>query len=214
MEAGLPVPTGLLCLTCFFPSFMVAHMSEHLQSVLTNKLQFSYGGGLGVKFTGIYWDKLSPQKLEQIRILRDLKKRIEKETGKLLPSGPSENLPPMAARNTSKKSRIAPTNSTSQSHQKLFMWNIGPMTNWRDVQAHITGLTGSVPKVSLFRTSGSTRQSARITFREHLDLVKLIDSIDKSVLHGATVRAKLKDEQPAEVETKVSSANSESHTTK
>ncbi|CAK9857110.1 unnamed protein product [Sphagnum jensenii] len=163
---------------------------------------------------GIYWDKLSPQKLEQIRILRDLKKRIEKETGKLLPSGPSENLPPMAARNTSKKSRVAPTNSTSQSHQKLFMWNIGPMTNWRDVQAHITGLTGSVPKVSLFRTSGSTRQSARITFREHLDLVKLIDSIDKSVLHGATVRAKLKDEQPAEVETKVSSANSESHTTK
>ncbi|CAM6045766.1 unnamed protein product [Sphagnum compactum] len=162
---------------------------------------------------GIYWDKLSPQKLEQIRILRDLKKRIEKETGKLLPSGPSENLPPLAARNTSKKSRIAPTNSTSQSHQKLFMWNIGPMTNWRDVQAHITGLTGSVPKVSLFRTSGSTRQSARITFREHLDLVKLIDSIDKSVLHGATVRAKLKDEQPAEVETKVSSANSESHTT-
>jgi hypothetical protein len=142
-----------------------------------------------------------------------LKKRIEKETGKLLPSGPSENLPPLAARNTSKKSRIAPTNSTSQSHQKLFMWNIGPMTNWRDVQAHITGLTGSVPKVSLFRTSGSTRQSARITFREHLDLVNLIDSIDKSVLHGATVRAKLKDEQPAEVETKVSSANSESHTT-
>ncbi len=45
MEAGLPVRAGLLCLICcFFPSFMVVHMSEHLQSVLTNKLQFSYGG--------------------------------------------------------------------------------------------------------------------------------------------------------------------------
>ncbi|TKY46048.1 5-formyltetrahydrofolate cyclo-ligase [Spatholobus suberectus] len=47
---------------------------------------------------GIYWDKLSPEKLGQIRILRELKMRIERETGQKLPSGPSEKLPPTAQR--------------------------------------------------------------------------------------------------------------------
>lgn len=48
--------------------------------------------------TGIYWDKLSPEKLGQIWILRELKKRIERETGQKLPTGPSEKLPPTAQR--------------------------------------------------------------------------------------------------------------------
>lgn len=47
---------------------------------------------------GIYWDKLSPEKLGQIRILRELKGRIEQETGKEQTCGPSEKLPPMAKR--------------------------------------------------------------------------------------------------------------------
>ncbi|XP_059631548.1 5-formyltetrahydrofolate cyclo-ligase-like protein COG0212 isoform X2 [Cornus florida] len=47
---------------------------------------------------GIYWDKLSPEKLGQIRILRELKWKIERETGQKLPCGPSEKLPPTAER--------------------------------------------------------------------------------------------------------------------
>ncbi|KAF5749224.1 hypothetical protein HS088_TW04G01188 [Tripterygium wilfordii] len=47
---------------------------------------------------GIYWDKLSPEKLGQIRILRELKSRMERETGQKLPSGPSEKLPPTTRR--------------------------------------------------------------------------------------------------------------------
>ncbi|XP_044946745.1 5-formyltetrahydrofolate cyclo-ligase-like protein COG0212 isoform X3 [Hordeum vulgare subsp. vulgare] len=47
---------------------------------------------------GIYWEKLSPEKLGQIRILRELKRRIEQETGTILPCGPSENVPPTAQR--------------------------------------------------------------------------------------------------------------------
>ncbi|KAF5444547.1 hypothetical protein F2P56_033671 [Juglans regia] len=47
---------------------------------------------------GIYWDKLSPEKLGQIRVLRELKRRIEQETGQKLPTGPSEKLPPTAQR--------------------------------------------------------------------------------------------------------------------
>jgi 5-formyltetrahydrofolate cyclo-ligase len=52
----------------------------------------------GLPHAGIYWEKLSPEKLGQIRILRELKKRIEQETGTLLPCGPSEKLPPTAQR--------------------------------------------------------------------------------------------------------------------
>ncbi|KAK4859245.1 hypothetical protein QYF36_002132 [Acer negundo] len=47
---------------------------------------------------GIYWDKLSPEKLGQIQILRELKNRIEQERGQKLPCGPSEKLPPTAQR--------------------------------------------------------------------------------------------------------------------
>ncbi|KAF8657846.1 hypothetical protein HU200_059655 [Digitaria exilis] len=54
---------------------------------------------------GIYWEKLSPEKLGQIRILRELKKRIEQETGTILPSGPSEKLPPTAQRTRRRRRR-------------------------------------------------------------------------------------------------------------
>jgi 5-formyltetrahydrofolate cyclo-ligase len=53
---------------------------------------------LGI-LVGIYWDLLSPQKLAQIQVLQDLKKKIELETGEKLPTGPSEELPPLAKRN-------------------------------------------------------------------------------------------------------------------
>ncbi|XVE60105.1 hypothetical protein DITRI_Ditri05aG0100400 [Diplodiscus trichospermus] len=47
---------------------------------------------------GIYWEKLSPEKLGQIWILKELKSRIERKTGQKLPCGPSEKLPPTAQR--------------------------------------------------------------------------------------------------------------------
>jgi hypothetical protein len=39
------------------------------------------------KPSGILWHKLSPEKLAQIRVLQELKARIEKETGEKLPEG-------------------------------------------------------------------------------------------------------------------------------
>jgi 5-formyltetrahydrofolate cyclo-ligase len=51
------------------------------------------------KPTGIYWDLLSPQKLAQVKVLRELKARIEAAQGVTLPSGPDAPLPPLAARN-------------------------------------------------------------------------------------------------------------------
>jgi len=50
------------------------------------------------KPSGVYWNLLSPQKLSQIRVLQELKRRIEEESGEKLPSGPDEVLPPIAER--------------------------------------------------------------------------------------------------------------------
>ena len=59
------------------------------------------------KPSGVYWDLLSPQKLAQIKVLRDLKRRIEAEQGRSLPSGPDETLPPTAERNRKPRGRGA-----------------------------------------------------------------------------------------------------------
>jgi len=84
------------------------------------------GQGRAPKPSGVMWDLLSPQKLSQIKarafeappvriacvhdslqctsttrprqVLRDLKRRIEGETGMPLPQGPDETLPPTAGR--------------------------------------------------------------------------------------------------------------------
>lgn len=50
------------------------------------------------KPSGIFWELLSPQKLAQIRVLRQLKRDIERQRGVTLPSGPDEVLPPVASR--------------------------------------------------------------------------------------------------------------------
>jgi 5-formyltetrahydrofolate cyclo-ligase len=50
------------------------------------------------KPSGVFWDLLSPQKLAQIRVLRQLKQEIEERDGVALPSGSDEVLPPTASR--------------------------------------------------------------------------------------------------------------------
>lgn len=55
------------------------------------------------KPSGVFWDLLSPQKLSQIRVLRQLKQEIEEREGKPLPSGPDEVLPPLASRKNKRK---------------------------------------------------------------------------------------------------------------
>jgi 5-formyltetrahydrofolate cyclo-ligase len=57
------------------------------------------------KPSGIFWDLLSPQKLAQIRVLRQLKNEIEEREGKELPSGADEVLPPIASRNNNSKKK-------------------------------------------------------------------------------------------------------------
>jgi 5-formyltetrahydrofolate cyclo-ligase len=55
------------------------------------------------KPSGVFWDLLSPQKLGQIRALRQLKEEIEKRDKLELPSGPDEVLPPTASRGGKKQ---------------------------------------------------------------------------------------------------------------
>ena len=56
---------------------------------------------------GIYWDILSPQKLAQVKVLRDLRAEVEATLGVTLPTGPDETLPPLAVRAEKKKMREA-----------------------------------------------------------------------------------------------------------
>ena len=55
------------------------------------------------KPSGIFWDLLSPQKLGQIRVLRQLKQEIEERDGIELPSGPDEVLPPVAKKTSTRQ---------------------------------------------------------------------------------------------------------------
>ena len=54
---------------------------------------------------GIFWDLLSPQKLAQIRVLRQLKQEIEEQEGLTLPTGPDEVLPPIAKKSKDLKKK-------------------------------------------------------------------------------------------------------------
>mmetsp|Transcript_7250 Transcript_7250/g.20432 ORF Transcript_7250/g.20432 Transcript_7250/m.20432 type:complete len:361 (+) Transcript_7250:97-1179(+) len=71
--------------------------------VIVTPTQVIYTSTKLPKPAGILWHKLSPQKLGQIRILRDLKARIEAEADQLLPSGPDEVLPPVAQRKNQRR---------------------------------------------------------------------------------------------------------------
>ena len=77
---------------CFGREFEIVYLLLCLEDDVTPSEPFF------IVSAGIYWDKLSPEKLGQIRILRELKSRIEGETGQKLPCGPSEKLPPTAKR--------------------------------------------------------------------------------------------------------------------
>ena len=74
------------------------------------------------KPSGIYWDLLSPQKLAQIKVLRQLKDMIESQlqlsTGKKLPTGPDEVLPPVAKRSSRRSSSSRPPTTNKKKNKK------------------------------------------------------------------------------------------------
>jgi 5-formyltetrahydrofolate cyclo-ligase len=73
------------------------------------------------KPSGVFWDLLSPQKLGQIRVLRQLKQEIEEREKLQLPSGPDEVLPPTASRGKNKGKKKRETNrnpSTERAREK------------------------------------------------------------------------------------------------
>jgi len=141
-------------------------------------------------FSGIYWDKLSRQKLEQIRVLRDLKKRIEKETGKALPCAADEKLPPLAVRKRPLGGKIGKLRLNVSNHDTIFMWNVSPSTTNRQLQDHVAELGGDVRAVRTSLKPGDTVQTAWVMLKEGSDIGKIIEALDQSSLDGVTVRAK------------------------
>lgn len=83
------------------------------------------------KPSGVFWDLLSPQKLAQIKVLRQLKQEIEEERG-TLPEGPEEVLPPTAKRD--KKNFVGgnrKSNSNSKPDRRNHSSRVGNRSNRR-----------------------------------------------------------------------------------
>lgn len=146
---------------------------------------------------GIYWDKLSRQKLEQIRVLRDLKKRIEKETGKALPCAPDEQLPPTAVRKRPPRGIGKIRLNAIASSNTIFMWNVGPSTTKRQLQDHVAQFGGDVQTVRTSLKPGNNMQMAWVILKEDADIEKIIDGLDQSSLDGVIVRAKVDEPRPS-----------------
>lgn len=138
---------------------------------------------------GIYWELLSPQKLGQILILRQLKKQIETEKGEKLPTGPSEKLPPTAQR---KKKRSATSEKTSIA-PCIFVWSLDISTTLKDLKEHASKEGAEVVRVNLMR-KGNLRPVARIHFKEGTEIESIVKALDKSELRGSTIRAKINSE--------------------
>ena len=68
---------------------------------------------------GIYWDLLSREKLATIRVLQDLKARIESQTGIQLELAEQEEaLPPLAKRGSPRKDKAKPRKKEPQTKEK------------------------------------------------------------------------------------------------
>lgn len=137
--------------------------------------------------SGIYWELLSPEKLGQILVLRQLKKQIEKETGQKLPRGPSEKLPPTAQRRPIKQLLVSDKASNLPC---VFVWNLDISTTWKELKEHVAKAGAEVVKVNILRKADS-RPMARIFLEEGTDLEWLVKVLDTSQLNGSTMRAKI-----------------------
>lgn len=144
-------------------------------------------------FLGIYWENLSRQKLGQIRVLQDLKKRIEKETGKTLPCAPDEILPPLAVRKRPPPQGPGKTRNTGTApKQTIFMWNISPSTTKGELQDHVAQLGGDfVQTVRTALKPGNNRQLAWVILKDGADVGKIVQALDQSTLGEMVVRAKV-----------------------
>ncbi|KAH7294905.1 hypothetical protein KP509_27G024200 [Ceratopteris richardii] len=136
---------------------------------------------------GIYWELLSPEKLGQILVLRQLKKQIEEQTGTKLPTGPSEKLPPTAQRKPMRQSIVY---ERTGNEPCIFVWNLDISTTWRDLRDHASKEGAEVVRVNIFR-KGNSRPMARILFKEGTEIENLVNALDKSELRGSMIRAKV-----------------------
>lgn len=136
---------------------------------------------------GIYWDLISPEKLGQIQVLQDLKRQIERQTGQILPVGPSEELPPIAERRQTTK------RCSKLKEPRIFVWNLNRSTAWNDLKYHISSLGAEALKVSVIRKEPLSKPTARILLKEGTDVESLVKALDGSQLGKVTVRAKIDD---------------------
>jgi hypothetical protein len=125
--------------------------------------------------------------------LRELKKKIEKETGTKLPSGPSEKLPPTVERRTKRPPvKKQETGEGSSNGDCVFVWNLDVSTSWKELKDHATKAGADVLKVNVIRKQGSSRPMAQVFLNKGaVDVDGIVKALDRSRLGPATIRAKI-----------------------
>ena len=105
LQGNLDAASTLVVTTCHdcqvvddMPPGQLTQHDVPVDVIVTPTRVIRVGEGRAPKPSGVFWELLSPQKLAQIRVLQQLKRRIEEERGAPLPSGPEETLPPTAER--------------------------------------------------------------------------------------------------------------------
>ncbi|KAJ7528353.1 hypothetical protein O6H91_16G095500 [Diphasiastrum complanatum] len=132
---------------------------------------------------GIYWDKLSPQKLSQIKVLQELKKQIEKETGEEICIGADEPLPPLPERKVLKP--YAENSGTT--NPGLVIWSFDELVTPEELHAHLDKLGITAVKIDVFPESGPIPAMARVYLPGGEDINKLISLIDKTEIRGRNI---------------------------
>eukprot|EP00899_Mesostigma_viride_P012520 jgi/Mesvir1/21269/Mv21670-RA.1 len=155
---------------------------------------------------GVFWDLLSPEKLAQIRILRELKSKIERETGTKLPEGPSEQLPPRASRTGEKpprravgkmlplKALDAPDGQKKMVSSCVFVWNLPFDLKMTNLAKHVKERAG-VERLNgidmLPRQGGRFGGMARIYFTSAEEAEVALGKLQNSSIKGRPLQAKL-----------------------
>ncbi|KAJ7519615.1 hypothetical protein O6H91_20G046300 [Diphasiastrum complanatum] len=137
------------------------------------------------RLQGMHWDKISPQRLSQIRILQELKYRVERETGEQLPVGPDEPMPLLPDRRVFDPFSRSLTTARSKG---LIIWSFDEFLTEEELLQHLDSV-GVIPvRVEVFPEKGPVPAMARAYLAGGEDLQRVVSLIDRSEIRGQSIR--------------------------
>ncbi|KAJ7525060.1 hypothetical protein O6H91_17G034500 [Diphasiastrum complanatum] len=142
---------------------------------------------------GIFWEMLSPEKFVQFRILQELRRRIEQDTGQRLMVGGGErpSLIPERSIFPQPSPALRPNSVQPFPKQGLFIWCFDDLVTPEELKTHLDKLGISVVKVDVFPKKGPVPAMARALLPGGEDIDRLVAIVDKSDLRGQLIRCQV-----------------------